>query len=106
MKKVLTVLCFSVILFAAENVSAQAAIDKGDILLNGGLGFGRFYGGGVPILFSAEFAINDVFSIGPYIGFTSWTYSRYYSYTFVDFGARGSYHFSKHIDNLPDQLDL
>ncbi|HLT73991.1 MAG TPA: hypothetical protein VKZ68_02865 [Ohtaekwangia sp.] len=109
MKKVLTVLCFSVILFAAQNVSAQAEIDKGNVLLNGGFGFGYYYAGGVPILFSADFAINDAITIGPYLGFTSWrrNYFGYrWSYTFIDFGARGAYHFSKHIDNLTPKLDL
>ncbi len=109
MKKVFTVLCFSMIFFAAQNVSAQAEIDKGNVLLNGGLGFGYYYAGGVPILFSADFAINDAITIGPYLGFTSWrrNYFGYrWSYTFIDFGARGAYHFSKHIDNMTEKLDL
>lgn len=106
MKKVFTVLCFSMVFFAAQNVSAQAEIDKGNVLLNAGLGFGRFFGGGVPVMLSAEFAINDAISVGPYFGFTSWKYSSYWSYTFIDFGAKGAYHFSKHLNLNTDKLDL
>ena len=109
MKKVFTVLCFSMLVFAAQNVSAQAEIDKGNVLLNGGLGFGYYYAGGVPIIFSADFAINDAITVGPYLGFTSWrrNYFGYrWSYTFIDFGARGAYHFSKHLNMNTDALDL
>jgi hypothetical protein len=109
MKKVFTILCFSAIFFAAQTVSAQAEIDKGNVLLNGGLGFGYYYAGGVPILFSAEFAINDAITIGPYLGITSWRYKwggERWSYTFIDFGARGAYHFSKHLNLNTDNLDL
>lgn len=109
MKKVFTVLCFSMLFFAAQNVSAQAEIDKGNVLLNGGFGFGYYYAGGIPILFSAEFALNDAITIGPYLGFTSyrsnWNFNRR-NYTFIDFGARGAYHFSKHLNMNTDALDL
>lgn len=92
------------------NTNGQAAIDKGNVLLNLGLGAGYYYAGGVPFVFSAEFAINDAITIGPYIGFTSYRYrytSAYrYSYTFIDIGARGAYHFSKHLNLNTDKLDL
>lgn len=109
MKKVFTVLCFSMLVFAAQNVSAQAEIDKGNVLINGGLGFGYYYAGGVPILFSADFAINDAITVGPYLGFTTWRYrfaGDRWNYTFIDFGARGAYHFSKHLNMNTDALDL
>ena len=109
MKKVITILCFCLTLATAHNVSAQAEIDKGNVLLNAGLGFGYYYAGGVPIVVSAEWAINDAISIGPYLGLTSYRY-RYagerWSYTFIDIGARGSYHFSKHLNMSTDKLDL
>lgn len=92
-----------------KEVSAQAEIDKGDLLLNVGLGFGYIYAGGVPILASGEWAINDAISIGPYLGVTTWSnrvVGYKWRYTFVDFGARGSYHFSKHLNLNTDKLDL
>jgi hypothetical protein len=109
MKKVFTMFCFILLLMTAREASAQAEIDKGNVLLNAGLGVGYIYADGVPILFSAEWAINDAISIGPYLGFTSWKYRAYgykWSYTFFDFGARGSYHFSKHLNMSTDKLDL
>jgi hypothetical protein len=109
MKKVFTIFCFSLMLMTAREASAQAEIDKGNVLLNGGFGFGYYYAGGVPILFSAEFALNDAISIGPYLGFTTWRQSYFgykYSYTFIDFGARGSYHLNKHLNLNTDKLDL
>ncbi len=109
MKKVFTIFCFSLLLMSAREASAQAEIDKGDLLLNAGLGFGYLYAGGVPISVSAEWAINDAISIGPYAGITTWknrAWGYRWSYTFFDFGARGSYHFSKHLNLSTDKLDL
>jgi hypothetical protein len=109
MKKVLTIFCFSLMFLGTKEASAQAELDKGNLLLNAGLGFGYYYAGGVPILFSAEWAINDAITIGPYLGFTTWrnNYFGYkWSYTFIDLGVRGAYHFSKHLDLSTDKLDL
>ena len=113
MKKVFTTLCFSVLFFAGRNASAQAEIDKGNVLINAGIGLGYYYAGGVPLIFSAEWAINDAISIGPYLGYTSYTYkwgyagfNGRYKYTFIDIGVRGSYHFTKHLNLNTDKLDL
>lgn len=106
MKKVFTIFCFSLLFLGAQEVSAQAEIDKGDLLLNVGLGFGRFYGGGVPFGANAEWALNDAMSVGPYFAFSTWKYASYYSYTFIDFGGRFSYHFNKHMNLSTDKLDL
>ena len=110
MKKVITIFCFALFFFTAQTASAQAEIDKGNVLLNGGLGLGYYYGGGgTSIVFSAEWAINNFISIGPYIGFASsrYNYAGYkYTYTFIDIGARGSYHFSQHLNLNTDKLDL
>lgn len=106
MKKVFTVLGFVLLVSVAFG---QKEYGKGDVLLNLGIGAGHAYGGGLPIMASAEFALNDAISIGPYVGFTSWGYRSFgyrWNYTFIDFGARGSYHFSKHIDMNTDKLDL
>ena len=110
MKKLVSVFCLTLLLFTARTASAQAEIDKGNVLLNAGLGLGYYYGGGgTSFTSSAEWAINNFISIGPYIGFATSSYHSAgykYSYTFFDIGARGSYHFSQHISNLPEQLDL
>jgi hypothetical protein len=111
MKKLFTVPCMVVLvsLFTATASFAQVEYNKGDVLLNAGFGLGYAYLSGIPLMASAEFAINDAISIGPYLGFTSSTY-RYggirRNYTFIDFGARASYHYSKHLRLGTDKLDL
>ncbi|MBX2965611.1 MAG: hypothetical protein KF845_05655 [Cyclobacteriaceae bacterium] len=109
MKKISRLFVFALFLFAAYSTTAQVRYDKGNVLVNAGLGFGYFYAGGVPITASAEFFINDAISIGPYLGFTSYNYrwtGYRYKYTFIDIGARGAYHFGKHIPLNTDKLDL
>lgn len=107
MKKTLKFLCVAVMLFSATFASAQARYEKGDKLLNLGIGLGYYYGGGgIPLIASLEFAVNEVITIGPYFGYTSRGYSGGWRYTFIDFGVRGSYHFSElfQIDN--EQVDI
>lgn len=111
MKKVISIFCFALFFFAAQTASAQAEIDKGNVLLNAGVGFGYYYGGGgTSLALSAEWAINNFISIGPYLGISSsnYNYAGYgkYSVTFLDIGARGSYHFSQHLNLDTDKLDL
>lgn len=97
MKNLVKLLCVAVMVFSASFASGQARYDKGDVLLNAGIGLGYYYAGGVPLLLSGEFAVNDVISVGPYFGYTSynWGYGSGYNLTFLDFGVRGSYHFSE-----------
>lgn len=103
-----------VMMAAAAPAMAQVQYDRGDKLFSIGLGVGGYYDGyysydnyyrgnyyGVPLTASLEFFINDAISIGPYAGFTA----RNHSFAF-DGGARGSYHFSKHIPLGTDKLDL
>jgi hypothetical protein len=109
MKKVIVILSFCALILSSRHAFAQYEYDKGDVLINAGLGFGYFYASGVPVTASVEFAITDAISVGPYLGFTGYRYNFLgykYNYTFIDIGARGSYHFSKHIDMNTDKLDL
>src|SRR5690349_17982632 len=109
MKKVVVILSFCALVLSSQNVFAQYKYDKGDVLINAGLGFGNFFAGGVPVTASVEFAVTDAISIGPYLGFTSYRYNGFgykWNYNFIDFGGRGSYHFSKHINMNTDKLDL
>lgn len=109
MKNVFKFLCVIALVFSATFASAQGRYEKGDVLLNAGIGLGYYYAGGVPILVSGEFAVNDVISVGPYLGYTSynyrWAFGRW-KYTFVDVGVRGSYHFNDVFEITNDQLDV
>lgn len=93
-----------------------AQYKKGDIILNPGLGLGYWYGGGgYGSGFAAGFSINAEFScildeiaIGPYLAFTRRTYdlgADNFNYTFIDIGARGSYHFAKLLKVNNDKFD-
>jgi hypothetical protein len=77
--------------------------EKGDIILNPGLGLGYWYAGSgfaVGFAINAEFSITDDIAIGPYFAFTHWNYSYAgyssdISYNFIDVGGRASYHFAR-----------
>ena len=107
MKTFSKLLLVAAIVFTASFASAQARYDKGDMLLNVGLGLGYYYGGGggVPLMASLEFGVNDVITVGPYFGYTSRGYTGF-RYTFLDFGVRGSYHFSELFEIRNEQVDI
>ena len=111
MEKIVKFLCVIALVFSVTFASGQARYDKGDVLLNAGIGLGYYYAGGVPLLLSAEFAVNDVFSIGPYLGYTSYNYNYSFGgskfrYTFFDIGVRGSYHFSELFEIRNEKVDV
>lgn len=87
--------------------------EKGDIIINGGLGLGYWYAGSgfaVGFTANAEFSITDDIAIGPYFAFTHWNYdylgySSDISYNFIDLGARGSYHFARLLKIKNEKFD-
>lgn len=89
--------------------SSQAQYDKGNFILNAGIGLGYYFAAGVPLQVSGEYFFTDKLSIGPYLGVTSWNRSYFgdnYKYTFIDFGVRGSYHFNELIGITNDNVDI
>jgi hypothetical protein len=73
---------------------------KGSVQLDFGTGA---YSWGVPIYVGLDFGVSDVITIGPRASFSS-----YYGYnnSVINLLFRGDYHYSYHIDALPDELDL
>jgi len=79
------------------------AFNKGDLLISAGFSFGYFgeYGLGgrrlgiIPTTASVEFAFSDYFSVGPYLGYASWTQTVGYNYNiqFISLGGRFSFHY-------------
>jgi len=110
MKNFFKILCAVALVFSATFVSAQGRYTKGDVLLNAGIGLGYYYAGGVPIQVSAEWAVNDLITVGPYFGYTSYTYNwgfgGRWKYTFIDIGVRGSYHFNEIFEITNEQFDV
>jgi len=109
MKNIFKFLCVVVMIFSATMASGQARYDKGDLLLNAGVGFGYYYAGGVTLMLSGEWAVNDVITVGPYLGYTSYRYNVVgyrYRYTFLDIGVKGSYHFSELFEIRDEKVDV
>jgi hypothetical protein len=110
MKNIVKFLCIIAMVFSVTFASGQARYDKGDFLLNAGIGLGYYYAGGVPLLISGEWAVNDVITVGPYLGYTSYNYNwgggNRWRYTFLDIGVRGSYHFSELFEIRDEKVDV
>ena len=110
MKKILSTLF--VIAFLVASQSAFAQYEKGDKILNVGIGGGGYgyYGnnGGVAVGASYEYGIHDFISIGAQADFRFYSYNYFggsSSFVSVPIAARGSYHYGKHFLTVP-QLDL
>ncbi|WKN44408.1 hypothetical protein [Tunicatimonas pelagia] len=119
-------LCTIIGLLAMFSFSAQAqstvrvdggggglAYDKGDKIIQLGLGLGRAvgggwaYGGGLGISFNGafEYGLHEYFSVGPYAAFGRYSYGfafEDYSLTAVAVGARGSFHYTSLLNEIAD----
>jgi hypothetical protein len=87
------------ILGMSLQVNAQKSFQKGNVLLNPGVGigsnYGAFYGGFRPsVFFAADFGVHDYVSVGPYVGSTFFRNA-----TGIDFGARGNFHWWQLLDD-------
>jgi hypothetical protein len=108
MKKLLILLTV-LITGASLSFGQTKCFEKGNILLNPGVGFGeRGWGRGLGLLpgyygrgfrptvsFSADFGVHDYVSVGPYVGM------RFHGngYNTFGFGARGSFHWWQLLDD-------
>ncbi len=118
MKKQLLIIFAAVLLgFAAQAQDGdQLVYQKGDNLINAGIGFG-YYGYGLAgsrsnsipaLLGNFEIGIHDYFGVGPYVGYKSWNYdfgSSRYGFNILAAGVRGSFHYSSLINEALD-LDI
>lgn len=107
MKKIFAAFVLTLLLVSSQSF---AQYQKGDKLLNAGIGLGAYYGGGIPIGASLEFGITDQISVGPQIDYYSWGYNfglgYRYRYTFIPIGVRGSYHLNEVLNLGNEKLDL
>lgn len=84
---------------------SQKSFQKGDILLNPGVGFGSLgfdeRDDNLALFFSVDFGVHDYVSVGPYAGFKFLNNSR----LGMAFGGRGNFHFWHLIaDNVDAKL--
>ncbi len=112
MKNILSTLFVIAILgISSQSASAQEQFQKGDKLLNVGIGGGGygFYGGGFAVGGSFEVGVHDFISVGGQADINFYNYSYAFgpnsSYVSVPIAARGSYHYGKHFLTI-DALDL
>ena len=93
--------------------SASAQFDKGDKLLNLGIGVNSYYNGGLPLSASFEVGVTDEISVGAGLDYLNYNYNYNISgtnyrngFTAIYIGARGSYHFSKLLNLNVKELDI
>lgn len=89
----------------------QAAYQKSDLLLSGGLGIGSSIYGGASINANVEYFISDEFSLGGGLGYTNYSMGYYLfgerlRMNVFYLGPRGSYHLSKAFSIENEKLDL
>ncbi|MBX2894862.1 MAG: hypothetical protein KF763_05450 [Cyclobacteriaceae bacterium] len=107
MKKLVLILVVGLVSFASFEASAQ--FEKGDNLLNLGIGVNSYYSGGIPVGASFEHGITDDISVGLGIDYLSYRYNfgaSRYGFNILYLGARGSYHFNRLFDLNVEELDI
>src|SRR5690606_32543211 len=64
---------------------------------------------GVPIYAGMDFGVSDKITIGPRVSYRRYGFRGYnnnYHYSILNLSFRGDYHFSGHLVDLPEELDL
>jgi hypothetical protein len=100
---------FLVVLLLAFSSSMKAQDVKGVNFINAGIGVGTygFVGtGGLPITASFEHGFSKNISAGLNLGFIQRKYADDWKYTYLVFGARGSYHFNEVLNVQNEKLDV
>lgn len=107
MKKRMIVLFICALFLSANNVVAQKSFEKGNILLNPGVGFGSHGFGDngrvvrPAVFFAADFGVHDYISVGPYAGarFYNNSNSNRKNDLGLAFGGRGNFHWWQLLDD-------
>src|SRR5882757_8920771 len=96
MKKIVLGICLLSGLFFSQ--SAYAQYQKGDKLLNLGIGLNSYYSAGTPLSASFEVGVTDVISVGGLLDYVGNSYGYpggSTSFSALYIGVRGSYHFNE-----------
>ncbi len=91
------------------HTNANAQYQKGDNLLNLGIGLGVLNYGGLPIGASFEHGFTKDISAGGSFDYLSWSDSYFgskYTWRIMYFAARGSYHFNELLSLDNEKLDV
>jgi hypothetical protein len=104
MKKIISSLLFALLTFSVSTVSAQ--FEKGDKLLNAGIGGGGFgWLTGFAVGASMEVGVTDFIGVGAQADFRFYNNWAGRNKVALPIAARGAYHFGKHFVKV-DNLDL
>lgn len=93
------------LLASASGTARGQSFQRGDVLVNAGIGLNSFYSGGVPLGGTLEFGVSDKVSIGPAADVVS---SRVAGtrYTALYVGGRGALHLGELLDVQNDRVDI
>lgn len=100
---------FTLLLICSIGLCTAQTFQKGQKTFSPGFGLGLYgvgYGVGfaLPVVANLDFGIHEYISVGAYGGFwaSSWDYgfNSRYRFTSIHFGARGSFHFWKLLEEL------
>ncbi len=87
----------------------MAQFNKGDKLINVGIGVNSYYNGGIPFTSSFEVGVTKEISVGAsfdYLGYRYRVGGLNYGFSAIYLGLRGSFHFSELLDLDTPELDL
>lgn len=91
-------------------LAQNGGYEKGDKLLNVGLGINSSYSGGIPIGASYELGLTDAISVGVNADYLSHNYNYgsgfKYKFTALYFAARASYHVNELLKIENEKIDL
>ncbi|HNP07120.1 MAG TPA: hypothetical protein PKN99_05820 [Cyclobacteriaceae bacterium] len=96
--------------FILTSGTAFAQYEKGDKLLNIGIGVNSYYSGGIPVGASFEVGVTDEISVGGSVDYLSHNYGSVFGsdwkFTAIYIGARGSYHFNELLNLSNEKVDV
>ena len=95
-------------IFAITTISfaQNGAYNKGDKLLNIGIGVNSHYSGGIPVGASLEFGVTEDISVGVNVDYLSHKYMSDFKFTALYAGARANYHFNNVLNINNDKVDV
>ncbi len=114
MKRFFLLLLAVSIIVPSSKIAAQKKSYQNENLIGAGISLGYYSYGfagsrsmGVPPLSAYyEKGVHDYFTVGPFVGFARWSYSSSYagdwkySWTFINVGARGSFHATGFLNDI------
>lgn len=109
MKKIVSI-CTLFILLSNLVEAQKYGYNKGDNMLNAGVGVNSYYGAGLPLNISFETGITQEISVGASFDYLSWNYkpvsNSSYKFNALYFGARASYHVNGLLNIDNEKIDL